>query len=117
MADLRDCSPFSEIFAQLNRIEQKLDQLQRSEDPARHQSSVEPKRERCPKQREQPVTRQPREYLTRHEAADYLRLSGKTLANWASSGSGPKSTRVGGKILYKLSDLNDYLAATDNPHG
>lgn len=39
------------------------------------------------------------------EAADVLRLSDKTLANWRSKGVGPRFHKVGGRIRYRYGDL------------
>lgn len=33
------------------------------------------------------------------------RVSVRTLANWRCSGSGPRFTKIGGRILYALEDL------------
>jgi predicted DNA-binding transcriptional regulator AlpA len=40
-------------------------------------------------------------YLTRSEVAQRLRLTTKTLANWASAGKGPRCIRLdGGHVRY-----------------
>ncbi|WP_330182213.1 helix-turn-helix domain-containing protein [Nocardia sp. NBC_01503] len=45
-------------------------------------------------------------YLTRAEAAERLRHSVQTLANWASRGTGPRFVRFGnGRCLYPLDEL------------
>ncbi|WP_425523140.1 helix-turn-helix domain-containing protein [Microvirga splendida] len=44
----------------------------------------------------------------RSEAADYLRRSPKTLANWASEGRGPRFTRKEGRPLYHINDLDTW---------
>lgn len=118
MADLGDCPPFSDIFAYLNRIEQKLDQLQASVDralakPHAEAKPVLPTRTYGSKQpKVRPAERMPHEYLTRQEAAEYLRLSSKTLANWTSAGTGPKATKLANKrIRYRVSDLDEFLEA------
>lgn len=51
--------------------------------------------------------------LTRPEAADYLGVSARTLANWHSTGSvNIPSYKVGRKkVLYLKSDLDAYLAS------
>ena len=38
------------------------------------------------------------------EAADHLRMQKQTLANWRCQGGGPAFTRVGNRILYRLTD-------------
>lgn len=48
--------------------------------------------------------------LTPDEAADYLGLSPKTLANWRSAGTGPTHLRVGGRIQYRVQDLDEFLS-------
>lgn len=47
--------------------------------------------------------------MTRPEAAQYLRLSDKTLARWAWSGKGPGYMKAGGKVLYDAADLDAWL--------
>ena len=46
-------------------------------------------------------------YLTPQQLADRYggRISVRTLANWRCYGNGPKFTRIGGRILYELSEL------------
>ncbi len=50
--------------------------------------------------------------LTAAEAAQFLRLSEKTLANWRSSGRGPAYIKTGGRIGYLLGDLKHFLASS-----
>ncbi|MGW0245114.1 helix-turn-helix transcriptional regulator [Nocardia goodfellowii] len=45
------------------------------------------------------------EWLTRAEVAQRLRLSSKTLANWATTGRGPKFKRFGNRCRYRVSDV------------
>ncbi|EKO3370776.1 helix-turn-helix domain-containing protein [Vibrio fluvialis] len=52
---------------------------------------------------------QSRLYLTRKEAAQYLRLSPKTLANWAVTGKHLPFSRAGAKIIYRKKDIESYL--------
>jgi excisionase family DNA binding protein len=48
-------------------------------------------------------------FLTRAEAAEYLRVSKPTLERWARAGIGPAFTTFGHrKVLYRLSDLRAY---------
>ena len=51
-------------------------------------------------------------YLTPAEVAARFggRISVRTLANWRWSGTGPKFTRVGGRILYGIEELADWEA-------
>lgn len=50
------------------------------------------------------------EILDRKEAARLLKVTPKTLTNWACRGEGPRSARVGGRIVYLKSDIFDYVA-------
>lgn len=47
-------------------------------------------------------------WLTRAEAADRLRLPVKTLAKWASDGTGPPYARFGKHVRYRLADVIDW---------
>lgn len=47
-------------------------------------------------------------FLTRHEAASYLRCSIPTMERWARLGTGPKFRLVGGRALYSLQDLRQF---------
>lgn len=49
--------------------------------------------------------------LSTKEAAQYLGLAENTLANWRSTGIGPRFMRIGGggRIFYKRTDLDTYL--------
>lgn len=49
-------------------------------------------------------------YLTRKQAADLLSLSVYTMAGWATKGRGPKFVHAGRKTLYRLEDLQAWLA-------
>lgn len=48
--------------------------------------------------------------LGRHNAALYLGVATKTLANYRSRGVGPRCVRVGGKAFYYLADLEAFVA-------
>lgn len=54
--------------------------------------------------------------MTRNEAANYLRLKLQTLAVWAARGTGPKVCQVGRKALYRLGNLQEYIASCPSPH-
>lgn len=45
------------------------------------------------------------------EASVYSGVAAKTLANWRSLGVGPTYVRVGGRVVYMVSDLDAWLAA------
>jgi integrase len=47
-----------------------------------------------------PRASRPSDYLTPAEAAQLLRLSPRTLANWRSKGEGPRFEKVGGRVVY-----------------
>lgn len=46
-------------------------------------------------------------YLTPEQVCERWgnRIAVRTLANWRSAGSGPRFSRLGGRVLYPLSDL------------
>jgi len=52
------------------------------------------------------------ELLTPHEAAQRLKVSEKTLNNWRCLCRGPMYVKMGGIVLYRLSDLNDFINAS-----
>ena len=47
--------------------------------------------------------------LTAKQAARYLSISTKWLANQRWQGTGPKFIRVGGAVRYRMSDLEQFL--------
>lgn len=49
--------------------------------------------------------------LTREEAASFLRVQPCTLAAWSTKGSGPKVTRLGTRVLYRKSSLEEFAEA------
>ncbi len=49
--------------------------------------------------------RRPSPYLTEREAAEFLRLRPRTLANMRWRGIGPKYRKHGGRIVYDIDDL------------
>lgn len=49
------------------------------------------------------------EYLTIEEAADLLRTPAATLYQWRHKRTGPPASRVGRRLLYKRSDLVDWV--------
>jgi excisionase family DNA binding protein len=50
-------------------------------------------------------------WLSRGELADRLGLPVKTLAQWASKGTGPLYARMGRHVRYRLSDVVEWEAA------
>ena len=52
------------------------------------------------------------EYVRRREAARFLGLAPRTLANWACiPGRGPSFHRVGRTVLYDMGELRAFVAA------
>ena len=47
--------------------------------------------------------------MTRDDAALYLGLKPKTLAQWHTEVKGPRSCRVGGRCFYFQDDLDDFI--------
>lgn len=56
------------------------------------------------------MSEQQKRYLTPEEVSQWFsgRISTRTLANWRTSGRGPKFTKVGGAILYPVDQLEDW---------
>ena len=52
-----------------------------------------------------------RRLMTRPEAAEYLRLSDKTLARWAWAGRGPRFIKIGGAVRYDPADVDAFIEA------
>ena len=51
------------------------------------------------------------DYMTTEEVAELLRTSPETVRFWRSRGRGPKSFRVGRRVLYARSDVEAFIAA------
>ena len=49
--------------------------------------------------------------LSQREAAIALRLSERTLERARTTGLGPKFVKAGRRVLYRQSDLDDWIAA------
>lgn len=49
--------------------------------------------------------------MTSQEVADYLRVPLQTLAAWRVKGVGPKASRVGKHLRYRLADVDMWLEA------
>lgn len=54
-----------------------------------------------------------KEFLTSEEAADYIRISRRTLEHWRVRGGGPKYYKLGSakrsRVLYTREDMEDWL--------
>jgi len=62
------------------------------------------------------VTAQPQlppRYLRTPEAARFLGLSGRTLEKHRTYGTGPKYSKIGGRVVYRLEDLQAWVARGD----
>lgn len=57
----------------------------------------------------------PVEYLSTRGAADFLRLSPRTLEAYRVNGTGPAFHRFGGVVRYRRSDLDEWAAARRAP--
>ncbi len=49
--------------------------------------------------------------LTRWQAAKFLGVAHGTIANWKSLGIGPAHMKVGGRVFYRLEDLEAFVGA------
>ena len=51
-------------------------------------------------------------YLTAEQVSDRYggNISVRTLANWRTTGQGPKYVKVGGRVLYRAADLDTWEA-------
>jgi hypothetical protein len=47
--------------------------------------------------------------INRREAASFIGISPKTLANWALRGLGPKSVKIGGRRFYYVNDIASFV--------
>jgi excisionase family DNA binding protein len=51
------------------------------------------------------------EYMTTTEVADLLRTPSETVRFWRHVGKGPRSFKVGRRVLYARADVLDYVRA------
>jgi hypothetical protein len=49
-------------------------------------------------------------YLTTVEVADLLRAKAETVRYWRQMGQGPKSFKVGRRVLYAIDDVEAFIA-------
>ncbi len=47
-------------------------------------------------------------FLTQNEAAEFLRLSPRTLERHRVAGTGPKFTKLGRRVVYRFSELDTW---------
>jgi S-adenosylmethionine:diacylglycerol 3-amino-3-carboxypropyl transferase len=52
--------------------------------------------------------------VSRRDAAIFLGLAPKTLANWSSTSRGPRPHRVGNRVFYRLGDLQAFVVTGAN---
>lgn len=53
----------------------------------------------------------PNQMLSEREVADLCRLSPKTLRNWRALKAGPRPTRLGRAVRYRVADVAAFIAA------
>ncbi len=51
----------------------------------------------------------PPRYLRTPEAARFLGLSGRTLEKHRTYGTGPRYSKIGGRVVYQLDDLQNWV--------
>ena len=66
------------------------------------------------------MTNMPPRYLRTPEAARFLGLSGRTLEKHRTYGTGPRYSKLGGRVVYRLEDLQAWAdrgvkASTSDP--
>ncbi|MGO1198840.1 helix-turn-helix transcriptional regulator [Brachybacterium alimentarium] len=54
------------------------------------------------------------ELMTANDVADVLGLSTGTLANWRSLNMGPDYVKVGGRVRYRVSGINAWVARQEH---
>jgi len=57
-----------------------------------------------------PLAALPPRYLRTPEAARFLSLSGRTLEKHRIYGTGPRYSKLGGRVVYRLEDLQAWVA-------
>lgn len=55
------------------------------------------------------ASRVPNRYMRTSEAGRYLGLSGRTLEKHRTYGTGPRYRKIGGRVIYALSDLEAWV--------
>jgi excisionase family DNA binding protein len=50
-------------------------------------------------------------FLTSKEAAERLSVSVASLRRWRREGSGPRSYRIGGRVMYRPDELDSWVEA------
>ena len=57
------------------------------------------------------TTQFPPRYLRTPEAARFLGLSGRTLEKHRTYGTGPRYSKLGGRVVYRVEDLQSWVDA------
>ncbi|HJB11209.1 MAG TPA: helix-turn-helix domain-containing protein [Candidatus Brachybacterium merdavium] len=52
--------------------------------------------------------------MTAADVADVLSISARTLANWRSLNMGPDYVKVGGRVRYRVSSVNIWVARQEH---
>ena len=58
-----------------------------------------------------PGTRVPHRLMTMDEVSEETRIPVNTLRFYRHKGTGPKSALIGGRVMYKRTDVEEYLDA------
>jgi predicted DNA-binding transcriptional regulator AlpA len=51
--------------------------------------------------------------MTSQELSEFIGVAVKTLANWRSQAVGPKYVKPGGRVRYRLSDVEQWLISRE----
>lgn len=62
------------------------------------------------RKRRQEHPREPRLFITEAELAERWRHSLRSMQRWRADGNGPKYTRIGRRIVFRLSDVEAFEA-------
>lgn len=60
------------------------------------------------------MTVRQRPLMTSQELSEFIGYSVKTLANWRSQAIGPKYVKPGGRVRYRLSDVEKWLISREH---
>ncbi|MEP9374788.1 helix-turn-helix domain-containing protein [Mesorhizobium sp. KR1-2] len=53
--------------------------------------------------------------IPQRKAAEHLGISVSTLLRWRARGQGPKGFKIGGRVKYRLSELNAFISRCEDP--
>lgn len=99
----------------ITRIRFALDDLKKAPELRRKVKKLDaklgnPRNKKIP--RPAPVSIAPPELLTEHLLAVRWFCSRSRLQHWRSDGKGPRYLKIGGRILYRLTDVQDFETAS-----